>query len=94
MMAASRIPGRTSRHQPQHDFTMVATLIALGADKNVVDDDGCSALGHYFKALRSTNDFSATFGLGWKQKVDPTLRTMLTPAGGPTAADMSCADDH
>ena len=43
---------------------------------------------------RSTNDFFATFGLRPKQVVDPTLRTMLTPAGGPTAADMSCADDH
>ena len=45
-------------------------------------------------AVITTNDFFATFGLRPKQVVDPTLRTMLTPAGGPTAADMSCADDH
>ena len=77
------------------DITLVATLIALGADKDVVDNDGVSALGHYFKSIRRYNDLCATFGMkGPKLKVDPTLRRMLTPAGGPTAADMDCADDH
>ena len=96
MIAAEKVPVQTSPTDWRHDSTMVATLIALGADKDVVDNDGVSALGHYFKSIRSTNDFSATFGLikGRKLKVDPTLRRMLTPAGGPTAADMDCADDH
>ena len=96
MIAAAKVPVQTSPTDWRHDSTMVATLIALGADKDVVDNDGVSALGHYFKSIRSTNDFSATFGLikGRKLKVDPTLRRMLTPAGGPTAADMDCADDH
>ena len=95
MVAAERIPGQTSRLHRQHDSTMVSTLIALGADKNVVDDDGCSALGYYFRAIRNVNDFSATFGLNqeMKTKVDPVLRRMLGPDGGPTAADMNCADD-
>ena len=96
MVAAERIPGQTSRSNWQHDSTMVSTLIALGADKNAVDDDGCSALGYYFRAIRNVNDFGATFGLNreMKQKVDPVLRRMLEPEGGPTAADMNCADDH
>ena len=95
MIAAAKVPVQTSPTDWRHDSTMVATLIALGADKDVVDNDGVSALGHYFQSIRSTNDFSATFGLkGPKLKVDPTLRRMLTPAGGPTAADMDCADDH
>lgn len=96
MVAAERIPGQTSRINRQHDSTMVSTLIALGADKNTVDDEGRSALGYYFKAIRGVNDFSATFSLDqeMKQLVDPTLRLMLTPAGGPTTADTNCADDH
>jgi len=96
MLAAQRIPEQTSRINPQHDSAMVSTLIALGADKNVLDDDGCSALGYYFQAIRRSNDFSATFGemmekVGW---VDPVLLRMLRPDGGPTVADMNCADDN
>lgn len=95
MIAASRIPGQLSMHNRTQDSTFVSTLIALGADKNVVDRDGVSAFGHYLKAIRNSNDFSATFGgLLPKVKVDSTLRSMLTPAGGPTAADKNCADDH
>lgn len=91
MVAAMRPPGKTSLLNPQHDATMVAALIALGADKEVLDADGCSALGHYYKAVRGVNDFSATFGMR-KQAADATLKAMLSPKAGPTAADKECAD--
>ena len=69
-------------------------MIALGADKNIVDHDGCSALGYYFRAIRGINDFDATFACRRareKCKADPMLLRMLTPEGGPTAADMEYA---
>lgn len=43
----------------QHDSSMIATVIALGADKNAVDDSGCSALGYYLRALGQRNDLHA-----------------------------------
>ena len=90
MVAAGCTLAQISRYNRQHDSTMVSTLIALGADKNVVDDDGCSALGYYFRAIRDMNDFSQTFfGAEMRQKADPVLRRMLEPEGGPTAADMN-----
>ena len=82
------------QHGQQQRGRPPVTLIGLGADKNVVDPEGCSALGHYYRAVRSTNDFHATFCTDKPQKADPALKAMLTPAGGPTAADKHCADDH
>jgi len=95
MIAASGVPGNTSLRSPEHDSSMVAILIEFGADRNIVDDDGRSALGHYLGAIRTCNDFQATFDTKFrKQKADPTLRRMLMPARGPTVVDMTCADDH
>ena len=92
-LAGARIAG--CLHMTIQTAVLMETLIALGADKNAVDDDGCSALGYYLRAIRDSNDFSATFGIvSMKQKEDPLLRRMLTPEGGPTAADINCADDH
>jgi len=89
MIAASR----GGREGSDDRIAMVSALIAFGADKNIVDDDGISALGHYFSSLRRANDFNATFDLE-KQVLDPVLRTMLAPARGPTIADLTCVDDH
>jgi hypothetical protein len=95
MIAARRaLRNWNAIHNRQQDTTMVAALIALGANKNVVDPDGRSALGHYYADLRSTNDFHATFSLaGGMTPVDPTLRAMLTPTDGPTSADQNHDDD-
>jgi len=95
MVAAATVSAGRSNHSQQHYTTMVSTLIALGADKNVVDNDGLSAFGHYLKGIRNINDFCATFHFGERmQKVDPMMRQMLTPVGGPTSADKKYADDH
>ena len=98
MIAASKALSKVRRDMTEHDTHMVAMLIALGADKNVVDDEGCSALGYYYAAIRGMNDFNAAL-LGHvlggpRYKVDKTLQVMLTPTSGPTAADMDRADDH
>mmetsp|Transcript_15831 Transcript_15831/g.43949 ORF Transcript_15831/g.43949 Transcript_15831/m.43949 type:complete len:212 (+) Transcript_15831:1-636(+) len=98
MLAAEAVPGHFSRDRQQHDSSVVSTLLALGADKNVLDNDGRSALGYYLKAIRGKNDTHATFDLHQvgllKQIADPLLVRMLTPDGGPTCADQLCADDH
>ena len=94
MLAAEKALDGVSQHNRQHDTHMVARLIALGADKNIVDDEGCSALGRYFSAIRTLNDMNAALLNGPKSKADSTLKVMLTPAAGPTTADRNCADDH
>ena len=52
MLAAEKTLHKVSKYNRQHDTHMVATLIALGADKNILDDEGCSALGRYFATIR------------------------------------------
>jgi len=81
-------------HNRQQDTKTVAMLIALGADKNIVDDEGRSALGHYYLKLRSLNDFSAALLDTPKIPVGNTVKAMLTPTAGPTAVDRESADDH
>ena len=72
----------------------VATLIALGADKSLADQRGRTALGYHYASVRNINDFKAALIGGPKTEVDPTLRAMLMPSNGPTAADIECQDDH
>ena len=72
----------------------VATLIALGADKSLADQRGRTALGYHYASVQSINDFKAALIGGPKTEVDPTLKAMLMPSNGPTAADMECQDDH
>ena len=72
----------------------VATLIALGADKGLADQRGRTALGYHYASVRNSNDFRAALIGGPKTEVDPTLKAMLMPSNGPSAADMECQDDH
>lgn len=81
-------------HNPKQDLTMVAMLIALGANKNIVGQDGRSALGHYYSRVRGMNDFQATFLRCAQVPTDETISAMLMPERGPTAADEDCIDDH
>ena len=70
-------------------------LIALGADKNLTDNRGRTALGYFYSAVRSTNDFIAALlpHEPW-MKSDRVIVDMLMPASGPSDADKECEDDH
>ena len=92
MIAAQAAPGKTTINQPKPPSNIVAALIAFGADKDATNNEGVTALGCFYASTRSYNDVSSTFG-GRVHKVDPTLRLMLMPTGGPTAADQEAQGD-
>eukprot|EP00966_Prymnesium_polylepis_P154997 3579427-Prymnesium_polylepis.3 len=94
MIAAEVALGKTTMSNPTPSAQAVATLIALGADKNLTDKRGRTALGCHYYSVRNSNDFKAALIGGPKSKVDPTLQAMLMPSNGPTAADKECEDDH
>ena len=94
MIAAEAALGKTSMHNPTPSPQAIAMLIALGADKNLTERSGLTALGCFYRSVRSSNDFKAALTGGPETKVDPTLKAMLMPDNGPSAADKECEDDH
>ena len=94
MIAAEAALGKTSMYNPTPSPQAVAMLIALGADKNLTERSGLTALGCFYRSVRSMNDFKAALTGGPKTKVDPALKAMLMPHNGPSAADKECEDDH
>lgn len=94
MIAAEGAAGQTTMSNRTHDSSIIAHLIALGADENVTHSDGRSALGHYYSHIRSLNDMNAALLGGPGHKVDAAIVAMLKPSGGPTSADRDNADDH
>ena len=87
MIAASTVMGRTGVPRPIPDPHCFVALLALGADPAVTDPKGRTALGHFYGGVRATNDFKATFGFP-TVPVDETVKAMLMPTNGPTAADL------
>lgn len=94
MIAAEAAVQRTSMHNPTPSAHEIGILIALGADKNLTDRNGNTALGCFYKSIRSSNDMKAALIGGPKTKVDPTMKAMLMPDNGPSDADKDCEDDH
>jgi hypothetical protein len=95
MVAAAAAIGETNPiHNPSPSAQAVSALIALGADKNITNQGGRTALGFLYCSLRNHNDFNAALIGGPKTTVDPTLQAMLMPSAGPTVADEECKDDH
>ena len=94
MIAAQAAFRKTSIHQSTPDSSTIASLIALGADKKITNNQGITALGCFYKTTRDHNDFYSVFpGVGSLLQVDPTLEKMLMPSSGPTAADMEVRDE-
>jgi hypothetical protein len=69
---------------------VIRALLDLGADKNITDGAGRTALGCFYIAGRASNDFRSCFGLGGNIGPDPTMERLLMPSGGATAADKRC----
>lgn len=65
----------------------------LGADKNVVDADGLTALGRYRKSVRDKGDFFACVGnlrhpiVTVEMDARRRMEDLLIPLHGPTLAD-------
>jgi hypothetical protein len=76
---------------------MANKLIALGADKNVADVFGETALGKFRAATRLSSRDNVAALFGWAQPPTPAdldrerrrMEQLLRPVGGPTAADNS-----
>jgi hypothetical protein len=72
-------------------YRVLEKLIDLGADKNIVDASGETALGSYRGQRQRKNDFLNTFRLTSQIAEDATfdqrLELLLQPSGGPTSAD-------
>ncbi len=75
---------------------MCQLLIQLGADKNIVDASGLTALGWYRKTCRANRDCYAVIGGGLGRTADDDLQDMdclLLPLKGPTVADDALLED-
>ena len=69
MVAAEMAMGRTNPiHNPEPSAQAVSALIALGADKNLTDTRGRTALGYHYASVRNNNDFKAALSGGGKTK--------------------------
>ena len=72
----------------------LATIPITGLIKHLAESSGLTALGCFYRSVRSSNDFKAALIGGPKTRVDPTFKAMLMPDNGPSAADKECEDDH
>lgn len=64
-LAASSAVGGTSSRSPKPDLAFCRQLLALGADKDAVNNRGLSAYGVAVSAMRNYRDMNAAFGGGW-----------------------------
>jgi len=70
----------------------ISSLIAMGADKNLRDRAGRTALGHYYQTMKDLNDLERS-QLGVPETpIDRALERALMPEGGPTEADQRARD--
>lgn len=83
---------------PEVRFQMCDKLIQLNADKNMTDEAGRTALGHFRMSDQSMSDFNNTFGMDPRgpreAEVSRRMETLLMPLMGPTPADAAKVDDH
>jgi hypothetical protein len=80
-------------------FQVCENIISLGADKDITDDTGLTALGHFRKSERATHDQAQVFGMSmldanrpedWAQRME----RLLVPSNGPTAQDQSIVQNE
>jgi hypothetical protein len=83
-----------SLSSPEKRYRMLVKLINLGADKNIVDASGETALGSYRERRRSVGDFHNVYHLSVassETQMGPEFHarfeSLLRPSGGPTRAD-------
>jgi hypothetical protein len=73
---------------------MCQLLIQLGADKNMVDASGLTALGWYRKTCRANRDCYAFIGGGLGRTDNSVdMERLLLPFKGPTVADDALLED-
>mmetsp|Transcript_30303 Transcript_30303/g.67156 ORF Transcript_30303/g.67156 Transcript_30303/m.67156 type:complete len:1016 (+) Transcript_30303:476-3523(+) len=70
----------------------ISTLCEMGADKNLRDRAGRTALGHYYQTMKDLNDLERSQIGVPDTPIDNTLERLLMPDGGPTEADMRARD--
>jgi hypothetical protein len=80
-------------------FQVCEKIIALGADKDIADDTGLTAFGHFRKSERATHDQAQVLGMSmldasrpedWAQRME----RLLAPSSGPTAQDQSIVQNE
>ena len=91
MILGSNVAKRTENDIIRSQLA-ISILVALGADKNVRDRAGRTALGHYYGTMKDLNKLES-LQLGVPETpIDKTLERLLMPAEGPTAADQRARD--
>uniref|UniRef100_A0A0G4HFK6 Uncharacterized protein n=1 Tax=Chromera velia CCMP2878 TaxID=1169474 RepID=A0A0G4HFK6_9ALVE len=75
------------------DVKDIALLVSLGADRDLKDPEGKTALGCYRMGLNGENRMEAIMGLGAPTfREDLAVRALLLPPGGPSEADEAEAE--
>ncbi len=80
-------------------LSMCQAVLDLGADKNVVDATGLTALGRYRKAFRETNAIQASVGNPYSPiviaevKAMSSMEELLMPVQGPSYGDELVLED-
>ena len=93
MLAARHAPGKTTRFNPTPPSDGIRALLDLGANKDITDGVGHTALGHFYDAVRGYSDMFECFGSSRaKAPPDPTIEGLLLPSGGPTVVDKRCKE--
>jgi len=78
----------------RQDSATISAVIALGVNKDLVDKEGYSAIGHYFKSVQNMNSMSAMFGgAAGTNRAERAIAQLLVPSNGPTRKDVSCISD-
>jgi len=91
MLAARHAPGNTTKFNPTPPIGGIRALLGLGANKDITDGVGRTALGHFYDTVRGYSDMAECFGSSRaKEPLDPTIEGLLLPSGGPTEADKRC----
>lgn len=96
MLAAECANSRCSGLNPLQDDTEISALLTLGADPNLQDPHGKTALGHYYMSIRNIRDFKYTFdfrGSSSAHIVVESIEAKLMPTDGATDADMLAIGD-
>jgi hypothetical protein len=89
MLAAQKV----AQAEGAPDTTMLALMFASGADKELTDGEGKTALGHLRAVTRGLNDFRSTMLSQPRVPPNPMLEAMLMPNGGPTEADEAANEE-
>ena len=100
MIAASAILGRAAPTVPP-STAVIVKLLVMGADKSAVDDQGRTALGHFWASDRGLRDFRDCFRVNTggtlyqydMEAVKALIQQLLTPPNGPTDADTFGRDE-